>query len=291
MAIIKNTDLFVPELVADSVQGYVAAGVVALFGTGAARIETGMPDGKTRVGDSVKVPYFGSLGEMEDIATDGDALTPKAFAQTNESATVTHSGIAIEITKRIASNSDDPSGELARLMVESLRRRADKALIDAAASATGWGSYTVDVTGTSENISYDLVVDGMNTLGDEAGDWAALCVHSATLKHMYKERDADGRPLLSPNAFEGRLPTYFGLPVIQSDRLPVATGDYTSLLLKRDSLVFWLSEISDSDLQMDKDILRNTDVAALHAYWAAHRYSRMAGQSKPGVVRLLHKAP
>jgi HK97 family phage major capsid protein len=145
-------------------------------------------------------------------------------------------------------------------------------------------------------ISYDEVVDAMALLGDEAGDWAALAVHSKTLAAMRKERDnvggaGLGRPLLVPNAFEGKLPTYMGLPVIVSDRLPVASGTpdlYTSLLLKKESLTFWMADISDGDIATDRDILKNSDIGAIHIYWAAHRYLRLNGMSKPGVVRIVH---
>jgi hypothetical protein len=293
MATITKDDLFVPELLADAVQGYVAAGVLALYGTGAARVVTGMPDGKTKVGETVKVPYFGSIGEMEDLTNDGDALTPAAFAQTAEQATVKHSGLAFEMTKWAQGNLDDPYGEVARQLVEALRRRIDKALIDAAVAnvANEWDTFTHTVAGTPPgNLSYDEFIKARALLGDETGDLAAFVVHSATEAKLYQEKDQQDRPLLIPNAFQGGRPTYLGVPLIVSDRLPFSgtPAIYTSLLLKREALTFWMSNISDNDIQVDKDILKNTDVGALHIYWAAHRYVRMNAMSKPGVVIIKH---
>jgi len=66
-----------------------------------------------------------------------------------------------------------------------------------------------------------------------------------------------------------------------------ATVKATSMLIKRAAFGFWFNR-SALALQTDKDILRDSDVAAMHLYAAAIRYRRKAGSTKPGVVLVEH---
>jgi len=60
-----------------------------------------------------------------------------------------------------------------------------------------------------------------------------------------------------------------------------------SMLLKRRSLAFWYAR-NHMALETDKDIMKHTDLAAMHLYGAAHRYRRMPGGTKAGVVQIVH---
>lgn len=279
MPLIKNTDVIDREILETSIRGAVAAGVVCLYGSGAAVIKTTLSAGRGSEGDQVKVPYFGSLGEMEDIVTDGSALTPKAFASSAELATVVHSGIAFEMTAWAQAGVDDPYAEVARQAVESLRRRADKALIDAAVAADVPMTLTTGAT-----FSYDSFVNAKLLWGDEQDDIAAFAVHSKVYGAMLKLKDANALPLLIDSAKDGGMPRILGVPVIVSDRLPVASTVYTSLILKKNALVFWMN--GDVSLKTDQDILADTDLGAIHVYHATHKYKRMPGLTKGGVVIL-----
>lgn len=64
----------------------------------------------------------------------------------------------------------------------------------------------------------------------------------------------------------------------------------TSLILQKGALAFWFNRNAMS-LETDKDILKHNDVAAMHLYYAAHRYRRRIGGSKPGVVAITHNVP
>lgn len=284
MAIIKNTDVIDREILETSIRGAVAAGMNCLYGTQAAVVKTTLSKGRGSEGDQVKVPYFGSLGEMEDIATDGSALTPKAFASTAELATVVHSGIAFEMTAWAQAGVDDPYNEVARQAVESLRRRADKALIDAALTADVPMTLT-----TGGSFSYDNFVNAKLLWGDEQDDIAALCVHSKVYGAMLKLKDANLLPLLIDSAKDGGMPRILGVPVIVSDKLVPDTTVYPSLLLKKNSLVFWMN--GDVSLQTDRDILADADLGAIHVYHATHKYKRMPGLTKGGVVILKTTEP
>lgn len=279
MGLIDKDDVIDRELLEESIRGAVAAGVTCLYGTGAAVVKTTLSQGRGSEGDQVKVPYFGSLGEMEDVATDGDALTPKPFASTSELATVVHSGIAFEMTAWAKAGVDDPYAEVARQAKESLVRRADKALVDAALATD------VAMTSTPGSaFSYDNFVNAKLLFGDEQEDIAALCVHSKVLGTMLKLKGTDQMPLLV-NAVDGAQQIrLLGVPVIVSDRLTPTGNVYPSLILKRNSLVFWMN--GDVSMRGDSDILRDTDIGAIHVYHATHKYKRMPGLTKPGVAIL-----
>lgn len=61
----------------------------------------------------------------------------------------------------------------------------------------------------------------------------------------------------------------------------------TSMLLKKGAFGFWFNRQALA-LQTDRDILRDSDVAAMHLYAAAIRYRRLPGGTKPGAVLVEH---
>jgi hypothetical protein len=287
MPVTKSSNLFVPEIFEQHIRAGIA-GMKVMRDTGAAVFRTGMSAGSDQVGTTIKIPYFNHIGELDDVA-EGDALTPTLLSDSVENATVQHSGKAFEITKWATSQPSDPYAEATRQMVDAVARRADKALIDAAMSTTSWSSYTKDVysASTPVTMSYDLLVDAKFLFGDEQDDIAALVVHSLTARDMYKVKDAVGRPLLVEGP-AGTLPRLqpLGIPVFITDRATVSGSAYFSAILKRNSLIFWLNE--NPSIDEDKDILSDSKVAATHIYWAAHRYLRLNGMAKPGVVLIKH---
>ncbi len=289
MSTTKRSDLvIVSEILQEAIKGQLA-GMVVLAGSPACVINGSL--GSTHGGDTIKIPYFGTLGELDDLAAEGDALTPASLSQTSETTTVQHSGKAFEVTQWASLASDprsDPYTEAARQIAEAVRRRVDKALIDKAIATDA--PMTVDVYSatTPRNIDYELYLSGRRLWADEQDGIAMMCVHSKVLFDLYGLRDSTGRPLLTDMA-DGGMPRFLGTPVMVTDRL-AATSDspakYTTLLLKRSALAFWYNAAPSVD--QDKDILADTRVTATHIYFAAHRYSRLPGSTKSGVVILKH---
>jgi hypothetical protein len=60
-----------------------------------------------------------------------------------------------------------------------------------------------------------------------------------------------------------------------------------SCLLKKGALAFWYNK-SLLAMETDKDIWKHSKEAAMHLYGAAHRYTRLAGGTKAGVVQIVH---
>ena len=60
-----------------------------------------------------------------------------------------------------------------------------------------------------------------------------------------------------------------------------------SMLLKRNALAFWYAS-KHLGMQTFADIYKDTDEAAMHLYAVAHRYRRVGGSTKPGVIQITH---
>lgn len=288
MATTKRSDLVI---VTEVLQDTIAAGfsgMKALNGSRAVVMNGSL--GSNVGGDTVKVPYFDTLGEMEDV-TEGDALTPEKITETSEEATVKHAGKAFEATywsMLAAKPGSDPYQEATRQFLELAERKVDKELITVARASLP--AMTIDVysTSTPRTIDYDLAVDGKMLFGDEQMDIELMVVHSKVYGDMQKLKDADGRALLTemmgPDG--GKIPYFCGIPVKVSDRLTPEAGVYTTLILKRNALVFWWNSMPSVD--QDKDILADSRITAIHMYYVAYRYKRLPNLSKGGVVILKH---
>jgi HK97 family phage major capsid protein len=137
------------------------------------------------------------------------------------------------------------------------------------------------VSGGSNNLTYDVLVDSRMKWNDEQQDIALLTVHSVVFKNMMKLKDSTGRPLLiMPQDASTELARFNGIPVLVSDRNTVTTGPtkYRSKVIKKGALAFWYSK--EPVVDTDKDILTDSVVAAAHVYWVAYRYARTPGATQ-----------
>lgn len=64
-----------------------------------------------------------------------------------------------------------------------------------------------------------------------------------------------------------------------------AEPKYSSLLLKQDACLFWADP---PNAEMDREVLRKATINATDILHVTHRYKRMPGRRKPGVVRIVH---
>lgn len=285
---VKKGDIFVPEALEDAIKG-IYAGMSVMKDTGAVLVKTGMPAGKAQVGSTVTVPYFGTIGDLQDLTNDGQALTPRGISETTETATVKHSGIAIEATWWAqASSADDPYGEMARQVKLAVERKIDAEAM-AAAVAAGSSLLTHDVYSASVpvKINFNDTITARMKWGDEQRDIAAMVMHSKVQGDAYQLADSTGRPLYVDGT-NPELGRFAGMPTFVSDRLSPTSDSppkYTTLLLKKDAIVFWIGE---SHMKTAEDVLSDSQLNVFHIYWAVHRYVRHPNGSKSGVVKFTH---
>jgi hypothetical protein len=288
-----RANLIIPEILEEAIQG-AFAGMTALDGTGAAVVNNSLPENNPQTGQRIKggdvitVPYFDTLGELEDVV-EGGSLTPATLTMTEEQAAVVHSGKMFEITywAQLAANYADPYAEAARQLQVAARRRGDKALLDAALTTT----LIQDITGaTTPTINWDATVDAKLKWGDEQEDIVLMSVHSKVYGDLLKLKDADGRPLVV-DPRDGSLPRFNGVPVKVSDRNnKVVDGGgvgvhwYDSLIVKRGALALWYT--GTPRFLTDEDISADSLLGALHVYLVGHRYKRRPAETTTGVVKL-----
>lgn len=283
-----TNNTYTPEIITEGVRERLA-GAQALYGTGAAVLDTSLTiTGTPKIGTKVTVPYLGTLSAFEEITTDGDELTPEVLTDSKEDETLRHFGKAFETTYLGRNTGVMDKHDAARDMVtDGMVRKIDELLIEAADDETGWSSYILDKSAASWKPDY--IAQGRALLGDEARDFAALAVHSGTELQMRLAKDAVGNQLWKDGAAaNGQLPAYMGIPVIVSDRLQYSGSVYSSLLIKRGALAAYLCG-EKMIVEPYRKELADVDGLACHIYGVVHRYLKMQGGSKPGVVILKHK--
>ena len=294
MAFTKRADVIIPEILVETMQG-AFVGATALYGSAAVTVNQSLPSGN-RGGDTVTVPYFGTIGEAEDIANEGDALTPENITATKEQATTIHTGKAFSVTQFAQWASwGDPYQEASRQMTEVIKRRWDKALIDVASTNVPSG-YVYDATGlANKNLTYDNILGARQKWGDEQTRIALIAVHSDIYFDILKQKDAHGRPLVSMETEgpDGYRPAMWGgATLVVSDKckktaVSGTTYNYESYLLKEKALVIWANGTPSVDT--DKDILADASVIAVHHYFVPHRYMRIPGSAKSPAVKVLNQ--
>jgi HK97 family phage major capsid protein len=290
--IVKSNLVLQSDILMDAVAGEFA-GVQALMGTGAAVVNSSLPQltpGQKKGINKIQVPYFGNIGEMEDITDENDALSLASLTMSGDEASVRHSGKMVELSEwaQLAAMYADPYGELARQLRVVGGRRFDKALIDEAVTTDLVKSVYVDASVGKKLLDYDTMVDAKALFGDEQEDIALLIVHSKIKADLEKLKDANGQPLLVQPANDKEVARFCGVPVKTSDRMPVIDGTnakkYRSALVKKGALALWYN--GEPEVKTDEDISKDSHVAAVHVYYIAHRYTRMPGSTKSGVVLL-----
>lgn len=224
-----KSDVLQPEILTDEVQGVFAQKNAFM---GSELVQNGIVvvndsfsvSDRALIGSTVKVPYFGTVGEFEDNVTDGDDSTAvwNKILQTSEEATIKRDRLLFALTTW-ANNSGvgDPYGEAARQILESATRKMDSNMVTVMAAT---GCYTKDVYSATvpQKLSYDLVVNAQaEAWGDQGSTTkSALIVHSRTAADLGTIKDANGRPLLV-DPVDGQLSRIARKPIIESDKMPM----------------------------------------------------------------------
>ena len=235
-----TSDVVIPEVLTDAVQSaFAQKGAFMesdLAAMGAVVINDTLTErGSARIGETVKIPYFGTLGEWSANNTDGDAVDTSKVAQTSESGTVYRYSKAFEVTQwaQWATGAGDPYVAAAQDMVKGATRAMDTALI-AAAVASGALSYDVYSAVTPVKLDNDVITDTCAKFwGDETdNEETALLVHSKTKADFLKQKDATGQALglVSLDPATGKM-RHFGRRVIVSDKCPLTGSSMPAMTL------------------------------------------------------------
>lgn len=204
----------------------------ALFGSllassGAIVTRPNMGYGRDMIGNTITIPYFGTLGEFSANAED-TAATPQALKMKSETATVARQSLAFEVSRwaQLSGPEDgDPYEEAARQIREAAVRAMDSLCITEAATTPLVKDVYSATAASASYLNWDLVTDGRAKWGDEQDSIVGMVVHSQVEAGLRKLRDANGRPLLLDGMVNGDSVTRFnGIPLVISDRLPLTSS-------------------------------------------------------------------
>lgn len=284
---IKKSDLVIPEILLEAVQGEFV-GRKALYGSRAVVMNDTLP-GTVRGGDTVKVPYFGTLGEAQFVE-EGQALAVDKITMSDEESSVIRAGKAFEVTDwaRMAGSSDAYL-EASRQIVDVVERAWDFKLIEKAKTTTL--ARDVYSASTPKRLDLDEMIRGKLLWGDEQQMIALAILHSTTDADIRLQKDSTGKHLYTDPVNDGQLARFAGIPLTLSDRLTPSSDTppkYTSLICKEGSMALWHNTVPR--IETGRDILTGSEVVVVNFYFVVHLYSRKPGTTRPGVVKLIHNA-
>lgn len=138
----------------------------------------------------------------------------------------------------------------------------------------------IPVGGTRGTATFQFSTDGGNT-------WSASILTAASVELIDTASDS----LVGMNGRTG-ITAAFAAGTYATDNTyrSMALLKATSLIIQRSALVFWYNRAAMS-LETDKDILKHSDVAAMHLYGMAHLYRRRRNGYRPGVVAIKTNVP
>jgi hypothetical protein len=243
MTVTSSTDLFVPEIVTDATRAAMR-GKLGLMGSvfvtsGAIRVSGTMPErGRDAIGKTIRMPYWGPLGEFED-RSEAQSPTPQKVQMGYEDATVSRKSIAFESSTwakgaAAAAGIQNPVTVLAEEAAKSAQRAMDSSMI-----AAGKTSPLVASVFSATNpvpLTWQKVLTSMAIkMGDESSSVVGIACHSLVAADLTIQTDSQGRQYLADpraNLIAGNV---VGIPLVVSDRMPLTgstmgtmTGPFTT---------------------------------------------------------------
>ena len=227
MAVTETSDIFVPEILTDSVQG-AFKGKNALMGSilvssGAVLVSGTMPQsGRDVIGTTVRMPYFGTIPKFA-VNAEGSSPTLQEIKSAYEDATIARYSLAFEASAWARGagmiTGMDPYDEATRQMMLRAEQCVDEQLV-----AAGRGSALLEDLYSATVPHYmdfaDIGLARARKLGDEQGDIVAMVVHSLIHGDLLTKKDSTGRPILAMPQ-DGSVPRVGGIPLLISDRMPL----------------------------------------------------------------------
>jgi len=224
------------QVLEETVRGHFA-GKNALMGTtlatqGAVVVKPSMPRGRDDNGESITVPYFGTVGDFTDNPED-TAITPQVLKMKSETAVIGRSSLAFEVSRwaRHSGPMDaDPYEECAAQIGISATREMDRLAVAAAATTP----LVRDLYSASAPVylDWDFVTDGRALWGDEQDGIVGMVVHSRVEAGLRKLKTTSGLPLLvdGMNQQNGNITRFNGIPLIVSDRVPLDSSTMSAVV-------------------------------------------------------------
>lgn len=219
-------DFFVPEILEASIATGLA-GMRVFLGSAAVILNTSLLSQKA--GDKVKVPYFNTLGEAEEVssANDDSEGTVDTIGSDAEEALVYQYRKVIDVTAwaRASQGVDDPYPKLVQECQELVMRGVEKRLI----TNIFTDGTALEHDGGTNPLDGDMVADAKTLFDGEGTQLAMMVVHPKTLGSLAKLRDDVGRPLLTDPTQSDPVYRFGGAVVVESKLVGVDTAAWSAV--------------------------------------------------------------
>ena len=219
-------DFFVPEILEASISTGLA-GMRVFLGSSAVILNTSLLSQKA--GDKVKVPYFNTLGEAEEVASTSDDSegTVDTIGSDNEEALVYQYRKVIDVTAwaRASQGVDDPYPKMVQECTELVMRGVEKRLI----TNIFTDGTALEYDGGTSPLDGDMVVDAQTLFDGEGADVAMMVVHPKIMGSLRKLKDDNGRPLLTDATQSDPVRRFCGAPLIESKLIGVDTAAWSAV--------------------------------------------------------------
>jgi N4-gp56 family major capsid protein len=267
-----SSNMIIPEVFGDMAQAEFLGAVKVASSPAVVSDNTlvGQP------GETIHFPKWDTLADSDfaDL-TEDVAIVPVNLDSSDSEATIKEAGMGVEITTRAQIvGLGNAQAEARRQFGILAARRVDKDLITQAQadeSASGGGTpFTVtESTGTTK-LSWDVLVDGFATFGDEFDPslFAGIYINSEQMTDLFRDSNFIDASKLGSGASAlrtGSLGLLGGINAYVSDRVAAKKV----LILKNRSLGLLYKQ--RPIVEQDRDILKRTDVLAITTHYAVKR--------------------
>lgn len=260
-------DVIVPEVWNDYFQEKTAERS-ALLNSGIVYTDDEIQKRANGGGEFVQMPFFNDLtgdDEASGKGFDGDPLTMAKITTAQD--------IAVKIFRaKMWGATDfagllsgaDPMGAIADRVIAFWERKRQAALVSALQGVFGGALASTHVLDISGNTGAAAVIDASSTidagakLGDQAGELAAIAMHSGTYAKLQKDQVIE---YIEPSDAKVKIPTYLGKRVIVDDSLPVdtANGIYTTYLFAAGAVAYARITQGVVTVETDRDTAGGVD--------------------------------
>lgn len=218
-------------------------------------------------GRTINMPFYTDLTGDDEILSDSGALTPGKIGTSQDIAVLHGRGRAWGVNDLAkALSGDDPMSAIVDLVAAYWARKEQALLLKTLAGVFGAASMAGNLHSTTDAISAEVLLDGMQKLGDSSEKLTAMAMSSAVFTQMRKLNLIDDIP---DSRGEVNFRTYLGKPIIIDDSLVAETGKYPIYLFGEGA--FAKGEgAAPVPVETDRDSLAGEDLLITRRHFILH---------------------
>lgn len=218
-----------------------------------------------QAGGTIVVPKMAYIGDADQL-TEGTAMVPVAMSQTTETLVVQEYGKAVEISDKALKNAlgldsllNEAENQIARAIANKIEKELFAKLV-AIDGNNGTLLYQGQAGETALNLG--VLAKALEKLGEDQDGQKYLIVDPAGLTQLRQDPSFQIKDIT--NATVDVAGNIFGMDVIVSNNVPVKTA----FIYKPNALGLYLKK--NVAVEIDRDILKRSNVIAGSAQWACH---------------------